>query len=202
MWRIIGPRLRRLRNQKYANIAPKMRKTATGIKTNPAMAAGGRPRCCCVGAIDPSVPVGAVGLLVDMVSSGTVNCCDWETVACCILTVGKGDDDDAAVGLCVLWPPTTPVAVCDVERPSISTTRTISPIVAARHLSTSAPPTSADTRPCGRPMYSPLYFPAFWNSSQQRERASSIVATKTRNYNRPRKATKKGAGSPRATPNR
>jgi len=157
MWRMTGPRLRRLRNQKYANIATKMRKTATGIRANPAMAAGGRPRCCCVGATGPGVQVGAVGLLVVMVSGGTVNCWDWEMVACCILTVGKGDDDDAAVGICVRWPPIAPVAVCDVERPSISTTRTISPIVAARYLSTSAPPTIADTRPCGRPMYSPLF---------------------------------------------
>jgi hypothetical protein len=140
-----------------------MRKTPTGIKANPAMDTGERLCCSCVGATGPCVCVGAVGLLIDMVSGGMVNCCDWEMVACCILTVGKGDNDEAAVGLCVRWPPTTPVAVCDVDRPSISTTRTISPIVAARHLLTSAPPTIADRRPCRKPMYSPLYFPVFWN---------------------------------------
>lgn len=74
---MIGPCLRRLRNQKkYANIAIVMRIMATGIIASPAIDLDERPCFSCGGVAGSDIVVGIVESLVDVMSNGIVNCCD------------------------------------------------------------------------------------------------------------------------------
>lgn len=99
-WRISGPRLRRLRSQKYVKMAATMRKTATGIIASPAIDAVESPSFCCAGAAVSDIVAGIVGVVAVIVSEAIVYCCAWEIVACCMRIVGKGDNDGKEADSC------------------------------------------------------------------------------------------------------
>ena len=127
-YRITGSRLRRFRSQKYVNMATAIRATATGIIASPAIDADERPCLSCGGAAGSDVVAGIVASMFDMVfaAGGIVNCCEVDIVACCIRSVGKGDSVAGNLVASACWNcATTSVAVCDADRPSICTRRSI-----------------------------------------------------------------------------
>lgn len=144
--RILGPCRRRARSQKYVNIAAAMRNPATGIIASPAIDAADSTRLSCAGTAGSDIVAG----MVVCVSDAIVNRCGVEMVACCMRSVGKGDEDGGegvGAGDCGCWPCATIAIVCDADRPSICTARSIGCIIVQRlhvtcpNLSAGAPPT-------------------------------------------------------------
>lgn len=170
-WRMTGEDLLRFRNQKYVKIAMMISSTATGIMASPAMDLDERPCFSCAGAADSVLTAGVVGWPVSIVFVAIVNCCDVDMVACCIRTVGKGECDDE-VGCCGCWPRATSlVAVCDADRPSICTTRSIERIVVSGlHVTCCRVRHQRLTScPLRKSMYSRCAPESFWNRANKDE---------------------------------